>query len=256
VDTDGLDVAVGRELCPSARLVYVTPAHQFPLGATMSLERRLALLNWARKAKAIVIEDDYDSEFRFAGRPIPALQGLDRHGSVVYLGTFNKVLFPSLRIGYMVVPSSLLDRLLALRVHVDRYPAAIPQAILSDFIGEGHFGRHLRRMRELYASRLHAFQSDVRRYLDGIAYTPDIQAGLNTPLYLANNVSSKRAENLAAQNNLETMALDRFALQRRDLRGLLLGFAAFNQSEIRKGILGLAKALSSHKLKSLTRDAV
>ena len=146
----------------------------------------LQLLNWARDANALIIEDDYDSEFRFSGRPVPALQGLDRHGSVIYLGTFNKVLFTSLRLGYMVVPESLLDRLLAFRMSVDRFPAALPQAILCDFLSEGHFGRHLRRMRELYASRLAAFHSDIRRYVDDILQAPDIQAGLNTPVYLTN----------------------------------------------------------------------
>jgi GntR family transcriptional regulator/MocR family aminotransferase len=255
VDQDGFNVELGRAICPRARLAYVTPAHQFPLGVTMSLERRFALLNWARETGAIVIEDDYDSEFRFAGRPIPALQGLDRHGSVVYLGTFNKVLFPSLRIAYMVVPFALLDQLLALRLHIDRYPAALPQAILCDFMTEGHFGRHLRRMRELYSSRLDAFRSNVRRYLDGVAVAPDIQAGLNTPLYLANNMSSRRAEKLASENKIETMALGRFALHRRDLRGLLAGFAAFDEREIRRGILALAQALQ-HKMKSVPPDTV
>jgi GntR family transcriptional regulator/MocR family aminotransferase len=256
VDDEGLDPEIGRSICPRARLAYVTPAHQFPLGSTMSLERRLALLNWARDAGALIIEDDYDSEFRFAGRPVPALQGLDRHDSVIYLGTFNKVLFSSLRIGYMVVPGSLLDPLLALRLNVDRYPAALPQAILCDFLADGHFGRHLRRMRELYSLRLGAFQEDVRRYLAGVLRAPDIQAGLNTPVYLMNELSSKRAEALASQNNIETMALDRFSIQRRDIRGLLVGFAAFDEREIRRGVLALAQALNGSKVKFIRRDAV
>jgi GntR family transcriptional regulator / MocR family aminotransferase len=249
VDKEGMDPELGRAQCPRARLAYVTPAHQFPLGSTMSLERRLALLNWARDVDAVIIEDDYDSEFRFAGQPVPALQGLDRYGSVIYLGTFNKVLFTSLRLGYMVVPESLLDRMLAFRMNVDRFPAALPQAILCDFLAEGHFARHLRRMRELYASRFGAFQSDIRRYLGDMLHTPDIQAGLNTPVYLTNGLSSKRAETLASENNVETIALDRFSVRRRDIRGLLVGFAAFDEREIRRGVLALASALNRYKVK-------
>jgi GntR family transcriptional regulator/MocR family aminotransferase len=244
-----MDPELGRAQSPQARVAYVTPAHQFPLGSTMSLDRRLALLNWAREVRAVVIEDDYDSEFRFAGQPVPALQGLDRHGSVIYLGTFNKVLFTSLRLGYMVVPESLLDRMLAFRMNVDRFPAALPQAILCDFLTEGHFARHLRRMRELYASRFGAFQSGIRRYLGDLLHTPDIQAGLNTPVYLTNGLSSKRAETLASENNVETIALDRFSVRRRDIRGLLVGFAAFDEREIRRGVLALASALNQYKVK-------
>jgi GntR family transcriptional regulator / MocR family aminotransferase len=249
VDKEGLDPEIGRAQCPRARLAYVTPAHQFPLGSTMSLGRRLALLNWAHDVDAVIIEDDYDSEFRFTGQPVPALQGLDRHGSVIYLGTFNKVLFTSLRLGYMVVPESLLDRMLAFRMNVDRFPAALPQAILCDFLTEGHFARHLRRMRELYASRFGAFQSDIRRYLGNMLHTPDIQAGLNTPVYLTNGLSSKQAETLASENNVETIALDRFSVRRRDIRGLLVGFAAFDEREIRRGVLALASALNKYKVK-------
>jgi len=139
---------------------------------------------------------------------------------------------------------------------VDRYPAALPQAILCDFLTDGHFGRHLRRMRELYSLRLGAFQEDVRRYLAGVLRAPDIQAGLNTPVYLMSELSSKRAEALASQNNIETMALDRFSIQRRDMRGLLVGFAAFDEREIRRGVLALAQALSGAKVKFIRRDAV
>jgi GntR family transcriptional regulator/MocR family aminotransferase len=211
----------------------------------MSLERRVALLQWARESEALILEDDYDSEFRFSGRPIPALQGLDRHGSVVYMGTFNKVLFTSLRTGYLVVPERLVDSFLAVRFQTDRYPATIPQAILCDFIEEGHFGRHLRRMRELYAGRLNAFETNLNRYLAGVMHTPGIQAGLNTPAYLTNGMTSTQAAKLAADRGIESFALDDFSLQRRDLHGLLLGFAAFEERELRRGILTLAGAFNA-----------
>ncbi len=245
VDCDGLDVAAGRKASPAARLAYVTPAHQFPLGVTMSLDRRFLLLKWARESGARIIEDDYDSEFRFLGRPIPALQGLDRSDSVIYTGTFNKVLFPGLRLAYVVLPPDLVDPFLALRFTADRYPPGISQAVLCDFIVEGHFGRHLRRMREMYAERLGLLQENARCYLAGVVELPPIQAGLNTPAYLVNGMSSVEAQARAADRGIETAALDVFALKRRDLRGLLLGFAAFDAREIKRGVLTLAEALRS-----------
>ncbi len=245
VDSDGLDVAAGRKASPAARLAYVTPAHQFPLGVTMSLDRRFQLLRWARECGARIIEDDYDSEFRFLGRPVPALQGLDRSDSVTYIGTFNKALFPALRLAYVVLPHDLVDPFLALRFKADRYPPGISQAVLCDFIVEGHFGRHLRRMREMYAERLGLLQENARRYLAGVVELPSIQAGLNTPAYLVNGMSSVEAQARAADRGVETVALDAFALKRRDLRGLLLGFAAFDAREIKRGILTLAEALRS-----------
>ncbi len=245
VDSDGLDVSAGRKASPAARLAYVTPAHQFPLGVTMSLDRRFLLLKWARDFGARIIEDDYDSEFRFIGRPIPALQGLDRSHMVIYTGTFNKVLFPALRLAYVVLPPDLVEPFLALRFAADRYPPGISQAVLSDFIVEGHFGRHLRRMREMYAERLGLLQEYARRYLAGVVELPPIQAGLNTPAYLVNGMRSLEAQRRAADQGIETVALDTFALKRRDLRGLVLGFAAFDAREIKRGVLALAEALGS-----------
>ena len=139
--------------CARARAAYVTPSHQYPLGVTMSASRRLQLLDWARRTGAWVIEDDYDSEYRYESFPIAALQGLDRDGRVIYIGTFSKVLFPSLRVGYLVIPPDLVPRFVAVREAMDIFPASLPQAALTDFINEGEFGRHLRRMRALYADR-------------------------------------------------------------------------------------------------------
>jgi GntR family transcriptional regulator/MocR family aminotransferase len=244
VDAHGFDPGLAATLARRARAVYVTPAHQFVLGAIMPLERRLALLSLARKSGSYIIEDDYDSEFRFTGLPVPSLQGLDRTGCVIYTGSFNKVLFPALRLGYVVVPHSLLDAFLELRYQTDRYAPGVSQAVLCDFIVEGHFGRHLRRMRELYASRLGALRTYTERYLSGAIETPPIEAGLNTPVYLRNGMSSKQAHARATAVDVETMPLDRFALHRRDLKGLLLGFAAFNEHEIRDGVTRLARAFA------------
>lgn len=244
VDCDGLDPTLGRRLCPSPRAVYLTPAHQFGLGVTLSLPRRLDLLQWARESQAILIEDDYDSEFRFAGRPVPALRGLQGAEDVFHIGTFNKVLFPALRLAYIVVPNRWMDALLALRFQTDRYPPVISQLVLAGFIQEGHFARHLRRMREIYGQRRAALQTDAERYLGGILELPEIAAGLNTPAYLRNGMDSREAADLASRHDVEVWPLDRFALRRQDLQGFVLGFAAFNEREIRKGVLSLAKALA------------
>jgi len=156
VDAEGLDLERGRKRWKAPRLVYVTPAHQFPLGVTMSLRRRLALLEWARRSGTLIFEDDYDSEYRYSGRPVPALQGLDRSGVVIFAGSFSAVLFPALRLGYLVVPPEMVDVFAAAESVSTHHPPLLEQAVLCDFITEGHFARHIRRMRELYAERLPA----------------------------------------------------------------------------------------------------
>lgn len=243
VDECGLSVSQGEKLCRQAKAAYLTPAHQFPLGMTMPIDRRIALLKWAQETGAFLIEDDYDSEYRFESRPMPALQGLDKAGSVIFLGSFNKVLFPSLRMGYLVLPPALLDRLLVLRLGVDFYPPSFDQAILCDFMTEGHLGRHIRRMHDLYSNRLAALEHAATRHLGGLLEISPIQAGLCTAGFLRNGMLSRQAETLAANHGIEAPGLDRFTLKRRDVEGLLLGFAAFDERKIRRGIITLAAAL-------------
>jgi GntR family transcriptional regulator/MocR family aminotransferase len=249
VDEHGLSVSQGRRACRAAKGAYLTPAHQFPLGVSMPLERRLAMLAWAREAGAFLIEDDYDSEYRFEGRPAPALQGLDKNGSVILVGSFNKLLFPALRLGYIVAPPALVDALLAFRFGTDQHAAGLDQAILCDFIVEGHMGRHIRRMRELYAGRLAALQDGGRKYLAGLLEISRIQAGLYTAGFLRNGMTSREAEEAAATHKIETMGIDRFALRRTDVHGLVLGFGAFDEGQIRRGLTGLAAALEGGKPK-------
>jgi GntR family transcriptional regulator/MocR family aminotransferase len=245
VDAQGLSVSAGIQICPEARGVFLTPAHQYPLGMTMPLSRRVEILEWASRTGAFIIEDDYDSEYRFLGQPIPAMQGIDRGDSVIFIGTFTKLLFPSLRIGYAVLPSALVDAFISFRRGADLRTLGIDQAVLCDFIVEGHLGRHLRRMRELYAERLGALKDGGRRYLSGLLEISASEAGLYTSAFLQNGMTSRQAEAAAAAHNIETRALDRFTLHCSDPRGLLLGFAAFDEKAIRQGLVRLADALGT-----------
>ncbi|MBV8202401.1 MAG: PLP-dependent aminotransferase family protein [Acidobacteria bacterium] len=261
VDGEGMQLQ-GRRL-RGARLVYVTPAHQFPLGTSMSLPRRLQLLEWARASGAMIFEDDYDSEFRYSGRPAPALQGLDRHGLVLYAGSFSKVLFPSLRLGYLVMPLDLADRVAAAISITHRHAPLLPQAVLREFIAEGHFGRHLRRMRQVYAERLAVLLECARQRLAGLLEISGVEAGLQTAGWLCGGVDEEAAVRAAAGRGVEVTPLGRYRHGRQSRRprhsrhsrqqpqldepatraGLQLGFAAVDTGEIRRGVQDLAAAL-------------
>ncbi len=244
IDEHGLSVSTGIRMCAHAKGVYLTPAHQFPLGMTMSLERRMEVLKWASGEGAFVIEDDYDSEYRFEGRPVPTLQSLDRSSNVILIGSFNKLLFPSLRLGYVVLPPSLADFFLAFRHRTDLRSLSLDQAVLCDFIVGGHLGRHFRRMRDLYGSRLAALLDGGRQYLKGLLEISSVQAGLYTAAFLQNGMTSRQAEAAAAAKGVEAIAIDRFTIKRADPKGVVLGFAAFDEITIRKGLMQLASALS------------
>lgn len=243
VGEHGLRVSEGKQMCASAKLAYVTPAHQFPLGSVMSPDTRLELLAWAREARAFVIEDDYDSEYRFERRPIPTLCSLDAGGNVILVGTFNKLLFPSLGLGYVVLPPALVDPFLALRYGADLCTVGFNQAILCDFMIEGHMARHVRRMRDLYATRLACLLHEGSRRLAGALDISQVQAGLYTTGFLRNGMTSRQAELAAAARGIETLGLDRFTLNRPDPKGLVLGFGAFEEGEVRTGVARLASAL-------------
>ncbi len=245
VDKSGIDTTVGMRDCPPARLVYLTPAHQFPLGVMLSLERRLALLKWAQSNGSWIFEDDYDSEYRYVERPLAALQGLDQHGCVLYAGSFNKILFPALRIGYLVVPPSLVDAFTALRSTVDRFPAVMDQAILADFISDGYFGQHIRRTRELYHHRLQVFLESVSRRLGGWLEVAPTTAGLQTIGWLPQETDDQQIAQRAADFGVETIAMSRYSIQHRIRPGLILGFAAVDEKEIDRGVERLGFALQS-----------
>ena len=241
LDDEGL--IVDRSFLEGSRLVYVTPAHQFPLGVSLSLPRRLALLEWARRSGALIFEDDYDSEFRYAGRPVPALQGLDRHGQVLFAGSFSKVLFPSLRLGYLVVPQDLVDRVAATQSVTHRHAPLLEQAILADFIVGGHFGRHVRRMREVYAERLGVLLESAKARLAGLLEISSVEAGLQTVGWLGEGIDGAAAAAAAARREVEATPVARYGHGRVARNGLQLGFAAVDPPEIERGVRDLAAAL-------------
>jgi GntR family transcriptional regulator / MocR family aminotransferase len=248
VDAEGLDLERGLKKWKVARLAYVTPAHQFPLGVTMSLRRRLALLEWARRSGTLIFEDDYDSEYRYSGRPIPAMQGLDRSGVVIFAGSFSAVLFPALRLGYLVVPSDMVDVFAAAESVSTHHPPLLEQAILCDFITEGHFARHIRRMRELYAERLSVLLDAAHDKLADVLEISTVEAGLQTVGWLKREIHAERVAELAAKRDLEVVPLSHYASGRSRREGIILGFAAVDPRELRRGVEELARALAARAL--------
>jgi GntR family transcriptional regulator / MocR family aminotransferase len=268
VDEEGLDFEAAATI-PSSRnrdrrgsrraaahgsrpkLVYVTPGHQFPLGMTMSLRRRLALLEWARKSGVMIFEDDYDSEYRYSGRPVPALQGLDRAGVVIFGGSFSAVMFPGLRLGYLVVPEEMVDVFAAAQSVSTHHPALLGQAVLCDFIREGHFARHIRRMREIYAERLGVLLKAAGKELGGALEISNVEAGLQTIGLLLGSYSADRLVKEAAKENVELRSLSRYYSREKPMNGIVMGFAAVEPKELRRGVEAVVEALRdshpSHK---------
>ena len=226
VDADGLSVAAGRIAAPPARLIYVTPSHQFPLGLTMSTSRRLELLAAAAEMQAWIVEDDYDSEFRYVSRPLTALQGLDRDGRVVYVGTFSKVMFPALRIGFVVAPPSLLPAIAAARQFAGTQQATLEQMVLADFISDGHFERHVRRMRAVYAERQQNLIEALRAECPNLVDAAAAGSGMHLVGWLAPGVDDADVSRRAAARGIDAIPLSAFAVDRGAGRpGVLLGYA-------------------------------
>ncbi len=240
VDHEGLRVDVGMAHGPAARLVYLTPSHQFPLGVTMSLARRLAVLDWVKRAGAYILEDDYDSEYRFAGRPLAALQGLDDANCVIYSGTFSKTLFPALRLGYLILPPTLVDAFLAARRFTDIHPPHLEQAVLAAFISEGHFGRHLRRMRNLYAER----RATLLRALAKLPLEVyAAETGMHCIGWLPTGMDDQAVARQAAMHDVEVTPLSKFSRLPTPRPGLLLGYAGVDEAQIWAGAHRLAIAI-------------
>ena len=232
VDTDGLDVAAGIKLCRSARGALVAPSHQYPLGVTMSASRRLQLLHWARQAGSWIIEDDYDSEYRFESKPIASLQGLDDTSRVIYIGTFSKVLFPSLRVGYLVIPTDLVDHFLAMRHAMDVSPPHLSQAVLADFIAEGHFSRHIRRMRTLYAERRSVLVESLAREFGSQLQVIGNMAGIHLAVTLPKGLDDVAIAKRAAKESLWLWPLSPTYIGKPSHHGCILGFGSTTAAEI------------------------
>jgi len=244
VDDQGMDVSAGIKRCRNARVAFVTPSHQFPLGMTMSASRRLQLLDWAQSNGSWIVEDDYDSEYRYETTPIVSLQGMDRHSRVIYVGTFSKTLFPSLRVGYMVVPSDLVDRFIAVRQMMDINPPHLYQAVLTDFIREGHFARHIRRTRMLYHQRRNALINALSEHLRRRVKVIGAEAGHHLVVKLARGISDKNVALRAAEQKLWLWPLSSYYLQSNAPQGFILGFGSTPTREIARAVCQLGLVLS------------
>jgi GntR family transcriptional regulator / MocR family aminotransferase len=245
VDAEGLVVDEGQRRAPAARAAFVAPSHQYPLGVTMSLPRRLELLDWARRADAWIIEDDFDSEFRYAGQPQLALQGLDTEERVIYLGTFSKTLFPALRLGYMVVPRDLARAFHMGRTLADYLSPTVEQAVVADFLAEGHFARHVRRMRTLYSARQHALVSAAERELGGLLRIEPAAIGMHMVGWLREDTSDRAAFEAALDLGIETPPLSRYCQEVTLPPALLFGYAAVTERTIATAIRRMRPALQS-----------
>jgi GntR family transcriptional regulator / MocR family aminotransferase len=241
VDIQGLIVDAGRRAAPRSRAVFVTPSHQFPTGVAMSMVRRLELLAWARKSGAFIIEDDYTSEFRYSGPPLSSLQGLDDSEQVIYVGTLNKALFPGLRIGYAVVPRALLQAFISARYLIDRQPATLQQAVVSEFMQQGHFAAHIRRMRQLYREQRDALAETLTRRAAGRLEVALPDQGMHLVAYLPDGSSDIAMEAAAQRAGIVVRAISRFYRAARPRPGLMLGFSGFPRQLIVPAAARLAR---------------
>lgn len=243
VDQEGLIVDCGIAAAPRARLAYVSPSHQYPLGVTLSLSRRLALLEWARSTGAWIMEDDYDSEYRYAGQPLTALQGLDTAGRVLYIGTFSKTLFPSLRLGYIVLPGALVDSFLRLRRVGAQHAPTLDQAVLRDFIVDGQYARHIRRMRALCLERRDAMLEAARHDASELLEVAVPETGLHTIAWLRDGRSDVAAHAAITARGVDVAPLSAHYMGPCPRPGLILGFAGYPPEALRAGMRTMADAL-------------
>lgn len=256
IDACGLDVMSGLQRQPKPKLVYVTPSHQCPLGVAMTVARRLELLQFARRANAWVLEDDYDSEYRYRSRPLPALQSLDRDDRVIYVGSFSKTLLPSVRLGFLVLPAQLVETFANARTVIDRHSPSVEQAVLATFISDGSFERHIRRMRAMYMERRDVLLQSLRDEMRGDIQVSDADAGLYVTGWLRQGVSEKAVVAAAAERGVDTLPISSF-YQRPPVRGgLVLGYGAYPPAAIRDAVERLADAVREAKDMRGRRKAV
>jgi GntR family transcriptional regulator / MocR family aminotransferase len=244
VDGDGLDVAWAQEKAPSARMAVVTPTHQSPLTVTLSLPRRMALLAWAAAADAWIVEDDYDSEYRYLGKPLPALKSLDRHDRVLFVGSFSKVLSPGLRVGYLVVPPGLVDRFAAVADLLQPPPAALIQATIAAFLEDGYLGRHIRRMRQLYAERRAALAEALREHARPMLSVDLQPGGMHLVGRLPHGTDDVALVARLTQQGLGPAPLSSNGVDRPYAPGLLIGFTNVETRKAPEAARRLSQAMS------------
>ena len=243
VDRQGIAIDEILAAPRKAKAVFLTPSHQFPTGATLSLDRRLALIEWAARHEAWIIEDDYDSEFRYAGKPTACVQGLDPHDRTIYVGTFTKALFPGLRIGYVVLPHQLVKPMTVARTLLDGHTASLTQLTLARFMEAGHFGAHVRAMRSLYAERLDVLTTLVRRHLSDFVEPQVPIGGLQMPCVLTCDLSEQAVVDAARRLEIALLGLSTLHAGAGGKPGFLMGFAAYTPYEIELAVRKLAHAL-------------
>jgi GntR family transcriptional regulator/MocR family aminotransferase len=236
VDQEGMEVSQAIRKYPGARAAFVTPSHQFPMGSTMSAARRLLLLNWAQRCGGWVIEDDYDSEYRFDAQPIASLQGLDANARVIYIGTFSKVLLPSLRIGYIVIPPDLVERFTAVRFAMDIYPAYLLQEVLADFMAFGHFGRHIRKMRQIYSRRRSALVESIQTLFGDTLEIHGAAAGMHVTVTLPSGFDDREIAACAARERLWLWPLSPCYVGKERKQGFVLGYGSTPESQIQAAV--------------------
>ncbi|SFS18927.1 GntR family transcriptional regulator / MocR family aminotransferase [Dyella sp. OK004] len=245
VDKHGLHVEAGRQLAPHARLAYVTPSHQYPLGYEMSLPRRKALLDWAREADAYVLEDDYDGDYRYEGRPIASLQGIDSHGRVIYIGSFNKILFPGLRIAYAIVPEALIAAFVDAKHIADGHTALLTQGVLAAFISEGHLANHLRKTRAIYDERRQAFLEEAKVLAGVLDFGPAV-AGMHVTGIFKERYSHLDDRAIAAacvHEGVDIHSLSKYGAV--DRGGLVFGFAGASREASQAGLQLVRRVLEA-----------
>ena len=240
LDDEGVNFKNIRE---KPGLLYVTPSHHYPLGITMSLNRRLELLDYANSIGAWILEDDYDSEYRYNGLPLSALQGLDNSGSVIYMGTFSKVMFPGIRLGYMVVPEALIDPFIAARLLADRHSPFFEQSAMEMFLSEGHYGRHVRKMRLLYQKRRNTFYELMKNHLNDYFDLHPTEAGLHTVAWLKQHKDDQQFARQMLKKGIYTPALSGYTMRYEQKPGLVLGYAAYSGGKIERTIMRMKRVL-------------
>ncbi|HET6553823.1 MAG TPA: PLP-dependent aminotransferase family protein, partial [Dyella sp.] len=240
----GIDVEEGLRRARGARAAYISPSHQFPLGTTMSASRRMQLLAWAERDDAWIIEDDYDSEYRFGGKPVASLQGLDTAARVIYLGTFSKVMYPALRLGYLVVPKDLVPAFRAGRDAIDTFSSTLFQLAMTDFIREGHFARHIRAMRALYRERRVALIAAIEQWLGDRLQVIGADAGMQLVGLLRDGVDDIALSREAAGHGVSVRPLSPCYLEPPGRAGVIFGYGGVSPAQIEEGVRRLSRCRS------------